>query len=175
MGRDNGVDGARADAERRTAVEAEPADPEQAEADKSHGQIEGREIFLAIAGARANHQRRDQAGDAGVDMDDRSAGEIDKAPIAQEAAAPNPMRAGDVDDEQPDGAEQGKSGEFHPVGGGAANQRAGDHREGHLIGGEQHFRNGLGAAADRFGPDPAEAASAEKSPISAPAPRKARL
>ena len=37
-----------------------------------------------------------------------------------------------------------KAENFMPVGRGAADQRAGDDREGHLIGAEQHFRDGLG-------------------------------
>ena len=59
-----------------------------------------------------DHQRRDEAGDAGVDMHDGAAGEIEQTHLLQEAAAPHPMRRGHIDDEQPDAQNSMKAENF---------------------------------------------------------------
>ena len=41
--------------------------------------------FLAVADALADHQRADEAGDAGVDVHDRAAGEVERAHLEAEA------------------------------------------------------------------------------------------
>ena len=79
MGRDDGKAGARVGAERRAAVEAEPADPQQPGADHRQRQIVGREILGAVAAPRAEHESGDQPGDAGIEMHHRAAGEIEHA------------------------------------------------------------------------------------------------
>ncbi len=61
-------------------VEAEPADPQQRGADHGHDHRVRRHQFLAVAGALADHQRADEARDAGVDVHDGAAGEVDRAP-----------------------------------------------------------------------------------------------
>ena len=140
---------ARTRRERRAAVEAEPADPQQPRADDRQRQIERREILAAKTLPLADHQRRDQPGDAGVDVHDGSAGEVQQTQLLQEAAAPHPMRGGNIDDEQPHRAKQHEGRELHALGDRAADQRASNDREGHLIGHEQYFGNGLGERADR--------------------------
>ena len=150
--------------ERRAAVEAEPADPQQPRADDRQRQIERREILAAETLALADHQRRDQPGDAGVDVHDGSAGEIQQTHLLQEAAAPHPMRRGNIDDEQPHRAKQHEGRELHALGDRAADQRASNDREGHLIGHEQYFGDSLGERTDRLDADPASSATRAKSP-----------
>ena len=41
---------------------------------------------LAVADALADHQAADQAGDAGIDVDDGAAGEVERAPLKQPAS-----------------------------------------------------------------------------------------
>ena len=105
---DDGEGGARSRAQRRTAVEAEPADPQEAGADHGERQIERRQVLAPVALPGAEHQRRDEAGDAGVDVDHRAAGEVDQPEARQEAAAPHPVGGRDIDDEQPQRAEEKK-------------------------------------------------------------------
>ena len=79
MRRDDREGGARIGAERRAAVEAEPADPQQTGADHRQREIVGREIVGAVAAPLAEHIGGDQAGDAGIEMHHRAAGEIEHA------------------------------------------------------------------------------------------------
>ena len=153
--------------ERRAAVEAEPADPQQPRADDRQRQIERREILAAKALSLADHQRRDQPGDAGVDVHDGSAGEVQQTHLLQEAAAPHPMRRRNIDDEQPHRAKQHEGRKLHALGDRAADQRASNDREGHLIGHEQYFRDSLGERTDRLDPDPHQGDAREIAEISA--------
>src|SRR5262249_56758182 len=87
------------------AVEAEPADPEQARADHRQRQVMGCEIVRAVAVAFAEHVSRDQTGNARIEVDDGAAGKIENADTGEKAAAPHPMRDRHVDEEQPPGDE----------------------------------------------------------------------
>ena len=69
--------------QRRAGVEAEPADPEQAGADEAEHDRVRRHGLLRVAEALAEVERRDQRGDAGGDVHDGAAGEVE----AGEAAA----------------------------------------------------------------------------------------
>ena len=64
-------------------VEAEPADPEHGRADhgERHG-VRGHHV-LAEAGTLADHDRADQAGDTGIDVDDGAAGKIKRAHLEE--------------------------------------------------------------------------------------------
>ena len=42
-------------------------------------------MLLAVADALAEHEGADQAGDAGVDVDDGAAGEVERAPLEYQA------------------------------------------------------------------------------------------
>ena len=139
---------ARVRAERRAAVESEPADPQQAGADDGERQIVGREIVRAVALTAAEHEGRDQAGDAGTQMHHRAAGEIEQSGGAEEAAAPDPMRERHVHDDEPARGKQQVGGEAHAVGDGSCDQRHGDDRERHLVKRKQRFRDGLGRRVD---------------------------
>ena len=59
----------------------------------------GAMLSVPIADALAEHQRADEAGDAGIDMHDRAAGEVEHAQAAEEAAAPDPMGDRAVDED----------------------------------------------------------------------------
>ena len=73
-------------------------------------------------------------------MHDDAAREIHHAHGLQEAAAPDPVRARNVNQKEPADHEQDEGREAHAVGDRARDQRAGNHREGHLIGRKQRFR-----------------------------------
>ena len=93
--------GIAAGADCRAGIEAEPADPQQRGADHRVDQVVRRHVLGAEALALAEHQGADQAGDAGVDVHHGAAGEVEHAPVAEEAAAPHPVGDRRVDDQRP--------------------------------------------------------------------------
>ena len=54
-----------------------------------------------IVAALADADRSDERGDAGVHVDDRAAGEVERAHVREPAAAPDPVRDRTIDDERP--------------------------------------------------------------------------
>ena len=57
-------------------------------------------LSCAEADALAEDERADQAGDAGVDVHDGAAGEVEDAERAEEAAAPDPVGDRAVDEDR---------------------------------------------------------------------------
>src|SRR5580700_1396169 len=92
---------ARIGAERRAAIEAEPADPQQSGADHRERQIVGYEIVRAVAAAGAEQIGADQAGDSGIEVYDGTAGKIEHAGTLQKAATPDPVRDRHIDNQKP--------------------------------------------------------------------------
>ena len=148
--------GARVGAERRAAVEADPADPEQARADHRQRQVMGGEIVGAVTVAFAEHIRRDQTCNPRVEVDDRAAGEIENAGTGEKATTPHPMRDRHVDEEQPPGDEPQERGKPHAVCDRARDQRNRDDRKRHLINHIQELRNGRRKYACRLHADAAQ-------------------
>ena len=66
-------------------VEAEPADPQQRRADHHDRQVVRRHGRLAVADALAREERPDDAGDAGIDVHDRAAREVERALLEDES------------------------------------------------------------------------------------------
>ena len=89
---------------RGLAVSAEPPlKPNQpthsdAGADDRERQIVRRQILGAVAVTLADHFGRDQAADAGGEMHDEAAGEIQHAHGGEKTAAPHPMRQRHIDE-----------------------------------------------------------------------------
>ena len=135
--------------ERRARVEAEPADPQEAGADQGEDEVVRRHRLLAVAGALADHQAGDEAGDAGVDVDDGAAREVEHARVEEEAVRlPDPVRDRRVDDERPERHEDQHRRELHPVDEGADDEGRRDRGEGHLEHHEDGFGNGAREAVD---------------------------
>ena len=89
-----------------SAVEAEPAEPEDEHAQRREGQVVtqnglGLAIGVILADPGAQHGRADQGAHAADHVNRRGAGEIMEAKLAQPAAAPDPV-AGDGVDKQGD-------------------------------------------------------------------------
>ena len=72
--------------ERRSGVEAEPAHPQERRADHRERQVVRRHRVAAVADPLADHVGADETRDAGVDVHDRAAGEIERALLPQPAA-----------------------------------------------------------------------------------------
>ena len=101
----------------------------------------GRHGLLAVADPLAEHDAADQPGDAGIDVHDGAAGEVEHAGAEQEAVGrPDPVRDRRIDDDRPQDHEHQHRRELHPVDEGADDQRRRDHDEGHL----EHHEDRLG-------------------------------
>ena len=81
---------------------------------------------LAIAQALADEPRADQAGDARVDVDHGTAGEVDGTQLTQVAATPDDMCHRDVAEGEPQRREQQHRAELDALGEGTDDQRGGD-------------------------------------------------
>ena len=133
----------------RTGVEAEPADPQQRGADQSQHHVVAGAGVLALAEADRAHQ----TGNAGVDMHDGAAGEVEHlehgvgvAGREHAVRAPDPVRDRRVDEDRPQAHEPQHGGELHALGEGARDQRRRDDREGHLEAHVDGLRDRHGAA-----------------------------
>ena len=127
--------GLHAGGDRRAGVEAEPADPQQRGADEGQHHVVAGAGVLALAEADRAHQ----AGDAGVDVHHRAAGEVEHLDhgvgiaVGEEAVrSPDPVRDRRVDEDRPQADEPQHGRELHALGEGAGDQRRRDDREGHL-------------------------------------------
>ena len=63
----------------------------------------GSTLHVAVADPLTEHERRDQTGDAGIDVDDGTAGEVERAPDLPDQAAGTPDHVGErvVDERRP--------------------------------------------------------------------------
>ena len=86
--------------ERRAGVEAEPAEPQDAGAEHDERHRVRRVALARPALALAEHEHGGQRGDAGVDVDGRAAGEVERAPLAEPAAV-HPLEHRAVHEQQP--------------------------------------------------------------------------
>ncbi len=77
----DGEDRARACGQRRTAVESEPADPEEPGPDHRQRQIVRCEILAAVTRRPADQVSGDEPGDARIEVDDGAACKIQNAEL----------------------------------------------------------------------------------------------
>lgn len=106
MGHDAGHDGTHVGGERRAAVEAEPADPEEDRAEHDVGDVVGsvgEAVGVRVAGALAEHDGVCESCGAGRDVDGGSTGEIEAAHFEGPASrVPGPAGDGVVNYGGPD-------------------------------------------------------------------------
>ena len=93
---------------------------------------------MRVADALAQVKAGDQGGDAGGDMDDGAAGEIERGKVAaggveKAAHAPDHVRHGAVDKQRPEREKDRHGAELHALGKGAGDQRRGDDGEHELV------------------------------------------
>ena len=70
-------------------------------ADDRHRKIVGSKIFGAVPFPFSKYQGRDKAGNAGIDVHDRAACEVEQAGRSEETAPPHPVSDGQIDKCQP--------------------------------------------------------------------------
>lgn len=126
MGDDAGRDGAQVGAEGRTAVEAEPADPEENGPDDDVGDVMRpirKAMEVGVAASLAEHDRIRESGGPGRDMNRRSSGEIQPAHFVHPAGrVPRPAGNRIVNDGGPDQHEHHARQHPTAIGGGANRQ-----------------------------------------------------
>ena len=171
MGDDNGHRRAAIGGQCAAAVEAEPADPEQAGADHRQTGAMRRVQGIGKAAPAADHHRDDQGRDPGRGVHHQAAGEIHHPHLGQPAAAPNPMADRRVNQQQPGAGEQDHGRKFDPLGIGPDDQRRGDHGEGHLEGKKGAFRQ---TAGHRVGADAGQEHFVQAAPQRSPRRRRRR-
>ena len=109
-----------------------------------------RHRFGRIAAPPAHDESRHQAGKAGIDVHDGSAGKVEHAGIVEEPVrSPNEVRDRRIDADAPQPDEPQQCRELHAIGKGAADQRRGNDRKRHLKAHIDRLRNGLGQIVNR--------------------------
>jgi hypothetical protein len=143
-----------------TSVEAEPAEPQQAGPDHGQRHVVRAHRDLAEAQPQPDEHGEHQASHAGVDVDDRPTGEVDRHDVGlavggseqrgrqpalrgrQQAAAPDHVRHREVGQGHPQPGEHHPRRELHPVGDRATDERHGDDRKRHLERDQRQLRDG---------------------------------
>ena len=111
-----------------TAVETEPAEPQDEGSKRRQRQVRARErvdraVLAVFAATRAQDDGADQGGPAADAMHDRGAGKIGEAHLGQPAATPGPGPLDWVDDAGQDDGEQQERPQFDPLGKRPGNDR----------------------------------------------------
>ena len=125
------------------AVEAEPAEPQQARPDQHVDGVVGQECLAAVVLARTDDERRRERRKARRHLDRDAAREVERAALEQPAAAEAPVRQHRVDEDGPQGGEDEERAEAHALDDGARDQRDRDDAEGRLEGEEDELRDRL--------------------------------
>jgi hypothetical protein len=103
-----------------------------------HREVVRRVLLAGIVHPLADVERADEGGDAGGEVDDGAAREVEHAEAQQPAVfVPRPVRDGIVDERRPQEREHHVRGELHPLDERAGDQRGRDDGELHLEGHER--------------------------------------
>lgn len=128
-------DGAEIGAKGRTAVEAQPSEPEQGGAEDDHGDVMGPEVDHQAFLPAAEHQGVGQGGHAGADFDGAAAGVVHHAVFVGPAVdVPGPAGDRAVDQRGPEEDEDHHRGETAAFGDGADDDGGRGRAELHLPG-----------------------------------------
>jgi hypothetical protein len=127
---------------RAAAVEAEPAEPQQACTEQHEGHAVRQDRLPAIVLARSERDRRNEGRHAGVDVHHRAPREIEHPLRHQPSAAPHPVRHRRVDEQRPQHDERDVRSEAHPLHDGPRDERGRDDGEGALVRHEEQVRDG---------------------------------
>ncbi len=145
--------------ERRAAIEAEPADPEQEHAERRHRHVvrlDALAVRPEAADAGTEHEDRGERDPAADGMDDGRAREVDETAalepagrLAAQHAAPGPVAEDGIDQHGEDGGRDRIAAKAHAFGDGARDDGGGGRTEGELEEEEGHDPGGrLIAACD---------------------------
>mmetsp|Transcript_83741 Transcript_83741/g.234631 ORF Transcript_83741/g.234631 Transcript_83741/m.234631 type:complete len:388 (+) Transcript_83741:475-1638(+) len=119
--------------QRGASVEAEPSEPEQRRAQGDEGHVVRQGVLLVLLRAFAHQQEARKRREARGDVHHDAAREVLHAPLGQEAAAPDPVAPGRIDEDEPEGDEEQVGFEAEAIREAPRHQRGGDHREHALV------------------------------------------
>mmetsp|Transcript_16631 Transcript_16631/g.22888 ORF Transcript_16631/g.22888 Transcript_16631/m.22888 type:complete len:516 (+) Transcript_16631:344-1891(+) len=130
--------------QRRAAVEAEPAEPQECRAKRHEGNVvRFRGLAIRGRGTLAHHEQARQSGEARGNVYHNAACEVKDSPLRHPAAAPHPVAEGRVDQDHPEHDEDRVGLEAKAVRKGACHQGRRDHREHALVGHEERPRDAV--------------------------------
>ena len=151
-GGDHGVHpnrcGGSAGSDRRTGIETEPAEPQQASAEHDQRQVVRPHRIALPAQPLAQDDGKRETGRTGVDVDSCATCEVDRLQVVGDPAADvlaggeveHPVGDREVDDSSPDNGEDHPGAELGAIGNCAGDQSDGDDREHGLERDERHHR-----------------------------------
>ena len=120
-------------------IKAEPPDPQHSRPHQRVTQIVGGHCSSRITLPFAEYQRSHQAGHAGIDMNDRTASEIENAVAAKPTTTPNPMTNRRIDHQHPNPHEPQHCQKLHSFCKCTHNQRGSNDGKRHLEGHEHRL------------------------------------
>src|SRR3989475_8754400 len=124
-------------------IDAEPAEPERVRAQHGLRGVMRLGLLLAEADSPAEHEGGDQGRNAGTDVDDGPAGEVERAELMKPSTrAPDPVRDRVVDECRPEQREEHEGLEALTFSERAADQGGRDNGKHHLENHEGLMRNG---------------------------------
>ena len=123
------------------ALKPGPAEPQDAGADHRHRQVVRWHRVVGIALALPDQQHQRERRGTGVDVDDRTAGEVERPHLGDPAAGEHPVRHRAVHEDQPYADEHRVRAELQAVSGRTGDQRRRDDRERHLERAEEDERD----------------------------------
>ncbi|CAB4324282.1 unannotated protein [freshwater metagenome] len=126
------------------SVEPEPSEPQDAGSEQSERQGVGVHTLTRPAATLAENQHHSECGSTRVDVDDCATSEVEGTELGQPSTSEHPVSHRGIDDDEPQSDEHGVGLELEPIGRSAGDERRRDDSKGHLIGAEQHERNGEG-------------------------------
>ena len=114
---------------RVTTVEAVPAQPQDAGADRRHDQVVGKEVLSVPQQPGPEDPGGHEAGHTGRHVDDVPTGEVERSLLGEVATAPEQEGVDRVDEGRPQRHQQAPGAELDPAQHAAEEQQRGDGRE----------------------------------------------
>ena len=125
-----------------TGVEAEPAEPENAGSQKGEGKVVRMHSLTRPSLALSENDDHCECSRTGIDVHNRTTGEVEGAKLGQPATAEDPVRHGGVDKDKPQSNEDAIGLELEAVSSRSGDKRRSDDSECHLVSAEQHEWDG---------------------------------
>ena len=140
VGVDDGGGGAGPGVVRVTTVEAVPAQPQDAGADRRHDQVVGQGMLSISQEPGSEDPGRHEPGHAGRHVDDVATGEVERSLLGEVAAAPEHEGVDAVDEGRPQRDQQAPGAELDPAQHAPEEQQRGDGGEDELEVGQRRRR-----------------------------------
>ena len=138
---EEGLRGHEVGGERRTRVEAEPTEPQDAGTQQRERQgVRWHRVLRPAASLPEQDHQRERTGSR-VDVDDRATGEVERAAVREPAATEDPVRNRQVHEDRPQREEADPRRPAHAIRDRSGDERGRDHRERELERDEREVGN----------------------------------